>query len=81
MQRDKVKKTVSPARPRKLTRNRITLMLNQVGSSAAEVARLGEVSPAHVTKVCKGESKSARIQGIIESILKKPWHKLVAAQS
>jgi transcriptional regulator with XRE-family HTH domain len=74
-------KTVSPAHVRRPKRNRISLLLNQAGSSASEVARLAEVSPAHVTKVMKGESKSARIQKIIESILKKPWDKLVAAQS
>jgi hypothetical protein len=63
------------------TKTKITVMLYQAGSSPSEVARLGKVSSASVTKICKGESKSARIQGIIESILNKPWDKLIAEKS
>jgi len=71
-------KTVSPARRRP---NRITVMLYQVGSSPSEVAQLEGVSKAHVSRVMRGLTTSARIRKRIESILKKPWDKLVAAQS
>ena len=74
-------KRVSPAVRRTLPRTTITKALHRAGSSPSEVARLEKVSPSHVTKVMKGESKSARIQRRIESITGKPWHKLVAEQS
>jgi hypothetical protein len=75
------KKTVFPAQRRPLPRTPVTRALHRAGSSPSEVARIEKVSPSHVTKVCKGESKSARIVARIEQITGKPWHKLVAEQS
>jgi hypothetical protein len=54
----------------------ITKLLYKADSSPTEVARLEKVSRPHVTRVMKGQSKSARIQKRIESILKTPWDKL-----
>ena len=65
-----------PVRRRKqFTRG--TLALYNAGSSPTEVARLEGVSQAHVTKVCKGESKSARIQQRIELITGKSWDEIM----
>jgi hypothetical protein len=61
----------------KPVRAAITKLLYKAGSSPSEVAELEKVSRPHVTRVMKRQSTSARIRKRIESILEKPWDKLV----
>lgn len=72
MPKGKNKQTQKPVR----RAHPITVMLWDAGSSVGEVARSAKVSSAHVTQVCQGKNKSARIAAIIEKILGKTWKQI-----
>lgn len=57
----------------------ITKALYAAGSSPSAVARQAGVSPSTVTKVMLGQSRSAKVEALIERITGKPWDKLRAA--
>jgi hypothetical protein len=66
-------------RPERKELTPITMALRAAGSSPSEVARQAGVSPSTVTKVMLGQSRSAKIEALIESITGKPWDVLRAA--
>jgi len=74
-------KKKSPSRRKRAVRTPIARMLYRAGSSPTDVAELEGVSQSHVSKVMRGQRTSAAVQKRIETILKKPWDKLVAEQS
>jgi lambda repressor-like predicted transcriptional regulator len=57
----------------------ITKALHNAGSSPSAVARKAGVTPSTVTKVMLGQSRSAKIEALIEDITGKPFDKLRTA--
>jgi hypothetical protein len=55
---------------RKITRNPITKLLQRAGITASEIATELKVSQSHIHKVCAGQSKSAKVEGRIETVLR-----------
>lgn len=57
----------------------IARALRAAGSGPSDVARRAGVSPSTVTKVMRGQSRSAKIEKLISDITGKPWDELRAA--
>jgi DNA invertase Pin-like site-specific DNA recombinase len=72
------RKRTKPVRERRPP-TRVTLALYAAGSSPSEIARQCGVSHSLVTRVCNGQSTSARVVAVIEKVTGKSWDKLRAA--